>query len=205
MSPIPQRIAGVVNVVNNSAAIRFGGHSEFQSLGRHAFLNDNNFLRCRRIKGGFKTFCRLSLRESSARFSDFRGAKGDNQIRKIELDSFAGSYCHHYPICVRRVLADDTLISMSSPTKADSSEDWYAISLISYNRPSQRKGFFDFANYLAPAMAARFGARAHWGKYNPLTADENLRLYHNLNEFKSIRKKFDPDGRFENDWLSKVM
>ena len=44
----------------------------------------------------------------------------DNQ-RRIEglgmQEDLAGlhdQYCHHYPICVRRVLPDDTLISMTS-------------------------------------------------------------------------------------------
>lgn len=128
-----------------------------------------------------------------------------NTQRRNEPEQFAGSYFHHYPICVRRVLADDTLISMSSPIKSDGKEDWYAISLISYDWPSRREGFFKFANHLAAEMATRFGARAHWGKYNPLTAEQNARLYPNLEEFNSIRAKFDSDGRFENDWLSKVM
>ena len=32
-----------------------------------------------------------------------------------ELNEVSGTYCHHFPICVRKVLQDDTLISMASP------------------------------------------------------------------------------------------
>jgi hypothetical protein len=57
----------------------------------------------------------------------------DNERRIEEFgmsESLAGlhdQYCHHYPVCVRRVLPDDTLISMAS----GEGEDWYALSFIS--------------------------------------------------------------------------
>lgn len=31
-----------------------------------------------------------------------------------EVEKLRGTYCHHYPICIRKVLADDTLVSMAS-------------------------------------------------------------------------------------------
>ncbi|MFP6648112.1 MAG: FAD-binding protein, partial [Pirellulaceae bacterium] len=39
------------------------------------------------------------------------------------LTSLQGQYCHHYPICVRRVLPDETLVSMAS----GEGEEWYAL------------------------------------------------------------------------------
>ena len=63
----------------------------------------------------------------------------DNQRRIEELgmgQELAGlhdRYCHHYPICVRRVLPDDTLISMASGGE----QDWYALSFISYAKPAR--------------------------------------------------------------------
>ena len=51
-----------------------------------------------------------------------------------EVEKLRGTYCQHYPICIRKVLADDTLISM-----AGGGENWYAISFISYAVPSERQ------------------------------------------------------------------
>src|SRR5262249_52506564 len=39
------------------------------------------------------------------------------------LQENAGTYTHHYPICVRRVLPDNTLISMAS----GEGDPWYAL------------------------------------------------------------------------------
>ena len=35
-------------------------------------------------------------------------------IPECHLDELRGMYTHHYPICIRRVLPDDTLISMTA-------------------------------------------------------------------------------------------
>jgi len=112
-----------------------------------------------------------------------------------------GAYTHHYAICVRKVLPDDTLISMSS----GHAESSYAISLISYARPSERAGFFQFAEYLTHSMSQRFGARPHWGKYCPLTPEEAERLYPRLGEFRETCRRYDPRGQFRNDWTAGVV
>ncbi|MAE56517.1 MAG: oxidoreductase, partial [Euryarchaeota archaeon] len=75
----------------------------------------------------------------------------DNQRRIEELgmqEDLVGlrdQYFHHYPICVRRGLPDDTLISMTSGAE----DDWYALSFISYAGPARRAGFSLFANFMA--------------------------------------------------------
>ena len=128
-----------------------------------------------------------------------------NSLQQIgmlkELLSAAGCYTHHYVICVRRILADDTLISMASGP----SEDWYAISLISYEHPTKRAGFFRFAKFMAQSMARLFSARPHWGKYCPLTAGELARLYPHLPEFREICQKHDPPGTFRNHWTEQTL
>lgn len=35
------------------------------------------------------------------------------------LKKISGTYCHHYPICIRKILVDDTLVSMASPSRRD--------------------------------------------------------------------------------------
>ena len=140
----------------------------------------------------------------------FGGQNKNIQTNSTNIDDpipeeFIGTYSHHYPICIRRILSDDTLISMASPIAESDHEDWYAISLISYEWPSRRSGFFAFANFLAPNMKRRFSARCHWGKYNPLTLQDNEDLYPKMAEFQRIAKSFDPDGQFSNDWLKLVL
>jgi hypothetical protein len=106
-------------------------------------------------------------------------------------------YTHHYPVCVRRVLPDETLMSASSGGE----DDFYALSLISYALPNERGGFFSFCDFLAPAMAALFRARCHWGKYCPSSSAEIRSLYPRLPEFVVVCDAFDPQRRFVNDWL----
>jgi FAD/FMN-containing dehydrogenase len=112
-----------------------------------------------------------------------------------------GRYTHHYPICIRRVLPDDTLLSMASGGE----EPWYAISFISYARPDEREGFIRFARFLARSMAALFGGRPHWGKVCPLGAEEVAALYPRLAEFREVCRQFDPQGRFRNAWVNELL
>ncbi len=118
-----------------------------------------------------------------------------------ELDDFCGTYQHHYPICLRKVLPDDTLISMGS----SDDEAMYAVSFISYAKPSDRAGFFKMADLLSRSTAALFNARPHWGKVNPLPPETLVKLYPHLPRFKEIADRYDPAGRFRNEWMRHVL
>lgn len=118
-----------------------------------------------------------------------------------ELRAAAGAYRHHYPICVRRVRPDDTLLSMSSGGE----QDWYALSFISYARPAQRAGFTCFAVWLCRAMIALCNARPHWGKFAPLTRADVDRLYPAAEEFRELRRRFDAAGLFLNGWTRELL
>jgi FAD/FMN-containing dehydrogenase len=126
----------------------------------------------------------------------------DNQRRIEELgmqEDLVGlrdQYFHHYPICVRRVLPDDTLISMASGAE----DDWYALSFISYAGPARRAGFSLFANFMARSMSQLFHARPHWGKVCPLEANELTSLYPKFDAFRTVCNTLDPQGVFQNDW-----
>jgi len=113
----------------------------------------------------------------------------------------AGTYTHHYPICVRRVLPDDTLISMSS----GDSDAWYAMSIISYARPNERESFLAFARFMAESMAVLFGARLHWGKVFPLGAAAVAAMYPRLADFQQVCAAFDPDQVFANRWAASAL
>ncbi len=119
-----------------------------------------------------------------------------------EWEAFAeirGVWSHHYPICVRRLRPDDTLISMASCHGMDD-QDWYAISLITFAEP--RTDFQKVAGLLATVMAARFGARLHWGKWFPLGGPEVERGYPGLGEFRAICDEHDPNGVFRNGFVA---
>ena len=113
-----------------------------------------------------------------------------------------GSYTHHYPICVRRLRPDDTLISMASCHGIEV-QDWYAISLITLTEP--RTEFQKVARLLAAVMAPRFGARLHWGKWFPLDGSGVEGSYPGLGEFRAICEEHDPNGVFRNAFLGRVL
>ena len=118
-----------------------------------------------------------------------------------DLDGLHDQYCHHYPICVRRVIPDDTLISMAS----GGNQDWYAVSFISYARPTRRAGFSLFASFMARSMSQLFQARPHWGKICPLEASELTSLYPRFDSFRTVCNSLDPQGVFQNEWTTALL
>lgn len=118
-----------------------------------------------------------------------------------DLEELQDQYCQHYPICVRRVLPDDTLISMAS----GEGQDWYAVSFISYVKPTRRAGFNLFSRFMARSMSKLFQARPHWGKISPLEAGELTSLYPRFDTFRTVCKDFDPQGVFKNEWTTALL
>jgi len=129
-----------------------------------------------------------------------------DRIRALDmqdaLEEVRGSYSHHYPICVRRVRPDDTLISMASCHGMEE-QDWYAISLITFTEP--RRPFQNVARFLATTMALLFNARLHWGKWHPLDAGQMEASYPGFAAFRTICAQFDPQGTFRNRFLKQTM
>jgi FAD/FMN-containing dehydrogenase len=116
-----------------------------------------------------------------------------------EFARLKGAYRHHYPICIRKVQADDGLITMSG---SDDDEAWYAISFISYIHPSKRSGFFQFADTLTLLSAHLFSCRPHWGKHHNLSLDILKKLYPHYDKFKEVRDRLDPTDVFIPVWMS---
>jgi alditol oxidase len=50
---------------------------------------------------------------------------------------------------------------------------------------------------------APFNVRPHWGKLFTITASELASRYEKMEDFKAIAKKYDPEGKFHNDFLTK--
>jgi len=112
-----------------------------------------------------------------------------------ELDALQGTYTHHYPVAFRKILRDDTMISMASGTQ----EAWYSISFITYVEPRDR--FYRLATFLARSLHVLYGGRIHWGKWFPLNASEVEAMYPRLREFRTVCSRFDPDGVFRNQFV----
>jgi hypothetical protein len=59
--------------------------------------------------------------------------------------------------------------------------------------------------FLLKSMIRLFGARPHWGKFCPLTAEEAAQLYPRLADFRAICRRVDPHGVFQNDFTRRVL
>lgn len=134
-------------------------------------------------------------------FSDATRSRLSARGLLAEVEEGWGVYTHDYLICVRKVLPDDTLLSMASSDE----EPYYALSFISYARPAQRAGFFQFAKSLSDCVVALFGGRPHWGKYCPLTPQQAAEVYPHLPEFRAVCQSLDPQRVFRNDWINRTV
>lgn len=114
-----------------------------------------------------------------------------------EFEQLEGCYRHHYPICVRKVLADEGFITMSG---SEDDEAWYAVSFISYASIDQRQGFLQFASVINRLAKHLFSARPHWGKYYP-SEIAFQDLYANYGKFVDVRNRIDPTNAFLPSWM----
>lgn len=112
---------------------------------------------------------------------------------KEEVWKLRDSYTLHYPLAVRRVLPEDTLVSMASPAR-DPVQAWYSISLISYRGADE--SFARFAATAARCMIELAGARLHWGKYFPIPLEAAAASYPRFAEFEDLCRRYDRERRF---------
>ncbi|MFL5047547.1 MAG: D-arabinono-1,4-lactone oxidase, partial [Xanthobacteraceae bacterium] len=111
------------------------------------------------------------------------------------------TYVQHYPFFFRRILRDETLISMTS----GATEPFYSISVFTYLPPEKRQHYYAFCTWLARCMTALFAARLHWGKHFPLGVAEIEPLYPGLERFRQLCRATDPNGVFRNDYTKRVL
>lgn len=109
-----------------------------------------------------------------------------------------GSYLHHYPFVARRVLPEDTLISM-----AEGDQTWYSLSVFSYSR--KRESYEAFCLWLSSVLVSVVGARLHWGKHCPLDHTSLAARYPKLERFKELCLAHDPDGVFRNEYVDQAL
>jgi L-gulono-1,4-lactone dehydrogenase len=99
-----------------------------------------------------------------------------------------------FPIELRLVAGDDALLSPA------------------YGRDSAYVAvhLFEGVPWEAPfreveALMGGYGGRPHWGKWSFLGAEELAPRYPEWDAFQAARAELDPDGRFENDWVRRVL
>ncbi len=134
------------------------------------------------------------------------------------LKKISGTYCHHYPICIRKILVDDTLVSMASPSRRDldstideetsfrfANEHWYSITLSNFEMKKHRREFECVCEFLSRSMSKLFGMRPHWGKLCMLTSTELRDMYPRFLEFRQICREYDPESVFRNRWAEELL
>lgn len=129
-----------------------------------------------------------------------------------QLQEIRGKYIHHFPVCIRRIMPDETLISMASNAAIEVANDnsppdeaWYSITLTNYQRGAAREPFYELARFLTISMAHHFDARPHWGKLCPLPAADAVQLYPGFERFKRICDAMDPERNFANPWTKELL
>ena len=99
-----------------------------------------------------------------------------------------------FPIEVRASAADD--IALSTASGRDSG--WIAVHQY-VGTPHQ--AYFQGVE----AIMADYGGRPHWGKLHYLDAAALAPRYPRWQEFQAVRRELDPDGRFRNAYLDRVL
>jgi hypothetical protein len=129
----------------------------------------------------------------------------EQQLRAIgaydELLAHRGRYVLHYPLFFRKVLPDETLVSMG----ASMTEPSYSISIFTYDPPAQRRRYYEFCSFLARTLNRLVAARLHWGKHFPLLYADIAPLYPELETFRALCRRNDPAGVFRNDYTRRVL
>jgi hypothetical protein len=110
-----------------------------------------------------------------------------------------GKYTLHYTIFFRKVFPDDSMIGLTA-----GHQNYYAMGFFTYHKESKRAGYYLFTETMAHVLNKFYHARLHWGKHFPLTHQDVGHLYPEMEKFKSVCKKTDPHGVFQNDFTKKI-
>jgi L-gulono-1,4-lactone dehydrogenase len=99
-----------------------------------------------------------------------------------------------FPVEVRFVAADDAMLSPFA------GRDSCSISVSAVMGADNQALFADCDRELAP-----FGARPHWGKWHAFTVERVGQAFPELDAFRAVRARLDPDGLFLNDHVAGIL
>lgn len=97
-------------------------------------------------------------------------------------------------VLYRTIAADEVYLSPSY------GQDSVSIAILQ-NHELEYQSYFDD---IEPIFRA-YGGRPHWGKKHSLVASELRDLYPKWQDFMKLRREFDPDGIFLNDYLKQIL
>lgn len=120
--------------------------------------------------------------------------RGADAMREIRSFIDARHFPLMFPIEYRWVRGDD--IWLSPNYERDSAH----ISVHQYRgMPFER--YFDGIQ----AICLNHGGRPHWGKVHALTAKQFERLYPRWDDFRALRERMDPQGRFLSPYMRRIL
>jgi L-gulonolactone oxidase len=99
-----------------------------------------------------------------------------------------------FPVEVRVAPADDLWLSTAS------GRDTAYVAVHVFNTTDHER-YFEGAERIFTAV----GGRPHWGKLHTRTADDLRALYPHFDDFVRLRDELDPDRRFANPYLDRVL
>ncbi|HTP77201.1 MAG TPA: D-arabinono-1,4-lactone oxidase [Rhizomicrobium sp.] len=115
---------------------------------------------------------------------------GPQTIRKIAMEVRKRRINTGFPIEYRTVAADDIWLSPFYRRKS------VTIAVHQYFRVSTSR-LFDMCQSIFRSVHGR----PHWGKRHTRTAEELMEIYPKFGEFRALRERLDPDGKFLNAHL----
>jgi L-gulono-1,4-lactone dehydrogenase len=99
-----------------------------------------------------------------------------------------------FPVEVRFAAADDIWLSTAQGRRTA------YVAVHQYHRHDHEPYFRDCA-----AIFDAADGRPHWGKMHALDAERLGDLYEHFDDFLAVRKEVDPDRRFSNPYLERVL
>lgn len=99
-----------------------------------------------------------------------------------------------FPVEIRVLAPDDIPLSMASGRET---------AFIAVHVPAENPHAAYFG--AVERIMADYGGRPHWGKLHGLDVDALRRVYPLLDEFAALRDRLDPQGRFTNAYLNRVL
>ncbi len=119
--------------------------------------------------------------------------KGPDTIRMLVSEIRKRRINTGFPIEYRTVAADDIWLSPFYQRKTAT------IAVHQYFRVNTSR-LFDMCESIFRSVEGR----PHWGKRHTRTADELVDIYPKFNEFRALREKLDPNGKFLNPHLRSI-
>ena len=183
---VPRSVIAGPRRVDDSTGILTMRHDLFRHVEMEAFVPD---FRLREAIPVVKEIVKIAAGRGGKRPELLAGLSAE--LRE-EVWKLRGTYTLHYVLFFRRVLADATLVSMSSARGV--AHDWYSISFFTYGGADA--GYGRFSRTLALCLAGLYGARLHWGKYFPISQDAAAAQFPRFAEFRRICLRYDPKQQF---------